>query len=315
MIKLPDGTMRILVQGLQRVRVDKYVQEEPYLAAEISKRFDGTNEDELWDWHRARYGLWSTPQSGNFLLGVLSKAENDTIRAGLSQAINDHLVDVVDEFADALGIGAEVMKAVTRGGPQVDFRCGIASRADTDHDIVAKSHDRTERDGLDAAFAASCQRRTFIDDAPLALVHHRECSIVSRLCADTCGNGLDVRIGFALERVSGKSAVGNRIGFAGTQPRHCLEARRIVRVCSDVVDSRQLVGLVAKVTGVGEDDETDQHGDDGMAGAAVAVEPDHGERDEREQDPVEHSHRRVTATEDRRAGQTTFTPHRDLRCL
>ena len=176
------------------------------------------------------------------------------------------------------------MKAVTRGGPQVDFRCGIASRADTDHDIVAKSHDRTERDGLDAAFAASCQRRTFIDDAPLALVHHRECSIVSRLCADTCGNGLDVRIGFALERVSGKSAVGNRIGFAGTQPRHCLEARRIVRVCSDVVDSRQLVGLVAKVTGVGEDDETDQHGDDGMAGAAVAVEPDHGERDEREQD-------------------------------
>ena len=39
------------------------------------------------------------------------------------------------------------------------------------------------------------------------------------------------------------------------------------------------------------------------------------ESDEREQDPVEHSHRRVTATEDRRAGQTTFTPHRDLRCL
>ena len=37
MIKLPDGTMRILVQGLQRVHVDKYVQEEPYLAAEITK--------------------------------------------------------------------------------------------------------------------------------------------------------------------------------------------------------------------------------------------------------------------------------------
>ena len=78
------------------------------LAAEISKRFDGTNEDELWDWHRARYGLWSTPQSGNFLLGVLSKAENDTIRAGLSQAINDHLVDVVD----------------TAAGPQMMLRSG-----------------------------------------------------------------------------------------------------------------------------------------------------------------------------------------------
>ena len=37
MIKLPDGTMRILVQGLQRAHIDKFVQEEPYLAAEISK--------------------------------------------------------------------------------------------------------------------------------------------------------------------------------------------------------------------------------------------------------------------------------------
>ena len=37
MIKLPDGTMRILVQGLQRVRLDRYVQEEPYLTADISK--------------------------------------------------------------------------------------------------------------------------------------------------------------------------------------------------------------------------------------------------------------------------------------
>ncbi len=37
MIKLPDGTMRILVQGLQRVHVDRFTQEEPYLAAEITK--------------------------------------------------------------------------------------------------------------------------------------------------------------------------------------------------------------------------------------------------------------------------------------
>lgn len=77
-------------------------------AAEISHRFDGTNEDELWEWHRARYGLWSTPQTGNFLLGVLSKSENDTIRGGLSKVINDHLVDVVD----------------TDDGPQMILRSG-----------------------------------------------------------------------------------------------------------------------------------------------------------------------------------------------
>ena len=37
MIKLPDGTMRILVQGLQRVRVKEYVSEEPYLVARTEK--------------------------------------------------------------------------------------------------------------------------------------------------------------------------------------------------------------------------------------------------------------------------------------
>ncbi len=42
MIKLPDGTMRILVQGLQRVHVDRYVREEPYLVADITKVEDVT---------------------------------------------------------------------------------------------------------------------------------------------------------------------------------------------------------------------------------------------------------------------------------
>jgi ATP-dependent Lon protease len=37
MIKVPDGTMRILVQGTQRVRIDEYIAEEPYLVARISE--------------------------------------------------------------------------------------------------------------------------------------------------------------------------------------------------------------------------------------------------------------------------------------
>ena len=44
MIKLPDGTMRILVQGLQRVRVKEYVSEEPYLVARTEKIEDVANE-------------------------------------------------------------------------------------------------------------------------------------------------------------------------------------------------------------------------------------------------------------------------------
>jgi ATP-dependent Lon protease len=37
MIKVPDGTIRILVQGGQRVRIDEWVRETPYLVANISE--------------------------------------------------------------------------------------------------------------------------------------------------------------------------------------------------------------------------------------------------------------------------------------
>src|SRR5205823_8982421 len=35
MIRVPDGTLRILVQGLRRVRLERRVLEEPYLVAEF----------------------------------------------------------------------------------------------------------------------------------------------------------------------------------------------------------------------------------------------------------------------------------------
>ena len=35
MLKVPDGTIRILVQGTERVRLSDYVTEEPYLVARI----------------------------------------------------------------------------------------------------------------------------------------------------------------------------------------------------------------------------------------------------------------------------------------
>jgi ATP-dependent Lon protease len=37
MVKVPDGSLRILVQGTQRVRLDDYVTEQPYLVARISE--------------------------------------------------------------------------------------------------------------------------------------------------------------------------------------------------------------------------------------------------------------------------------------
>ena len=40
MLKVPDGTLRILVQGAQRIRVGPYVAEEPYLVARVSEMAD-----------------------------------------------------------------------------------------------------------------------------------------------------------------------------------------------------------------------------------------------------------------------------------
>ncbi|MGI8749440.1 MAG: LON peptidase substrate-binding domain-containing protein, partial [Thermoleophilaceae bacterium] len=37
MIKVPDGTLRILVHGAQRVKIGPYTQTDPYLVAEISQ--------------------------------------------------------------------------------------------------------------------------------------------------------------------------------------------------------------------------------------------------------------------------------------
>ena len=66
------------------------------LADNVAGRFDGTNEDAMSDWYRNTYGLSCTPRTGNFLLGLLSADERDTICAGLSRVLNDHFVDVVD---------------------------------------------------------------------------------------------------------------------------------------------------------------------------------------------------------------------------
>jgi ATP-dependent Lon protease len=44
MIKIPDGSLRVLVQGMQRVRVGDYVTEEPYLVARIEPLPDVVTE-------------------------------------------------------------------------------------------------------------------------------------------------------------------------------------------------------------------------------------------------------------------------------
>ena len=44
MIRVPDGTLRVLVQGLRRVRVEQPVSDDPYLVAELSELPDRVEE-------------------------------------------------------------------------------------------------------------------------------------------------------------------------------------------------------------------------------------------------------------------------------
>ncbi|AFM15672.1 putative flavoprotein involved in K+ transport [Mycolicibacterium chubuense NBB4] len=66
------------------------------IGCELARRFDGVNETETAAWMRATHGTWFTPETGNFLLGLLSESENATIAAGVTDVVIDHLVDAVD---------------------------------------------------------------------------------------------------------------------------------------------------------------------------------------------------------------------------
>ncbi|HIC88588.1 MAG TPA: AAA family ATPase, partial [Anaerolineae bacterium] len=44
MLKAPDGTVRLIIQGLERIRVDHYTQEKPYLRAHVTELPESTEE-------------------------------------------------------------------------------------------------------------------------------------------------------------------------------------------------------------------------------------------------------------------------------
>ena len=53
MLKLPDGRIRLLVQGLARARIDSVLSEEPYLKAKITRLEEPASPDELPPEHEA----------------------------------------------------------------------------------------------------------------------------------------------------------------------------------------------------------------------------------------------------------------------
>lgn len=82
----------------------------------LGRRFDGTNEAEVMDEFRDRYGTWLTSETGNFLAALLSEGENETLTVGLSEVVMDYLTDVVDRDG-----GSEVL---FRSGATMPFEPG-----------------------------------------------------------------------------------------------------------------------------------------------------------------------------------------------
>lgn len=83
---------------------------------QTAHRFDGTNEAEVAPWFQRRYCTQLTSTADNFLLGVLSEAEKQTIAEGLHSVVMDRLVDVVDRDGTAeLVLAGGAHRTVERG--------------------------------------------------------------------------------------------------------------------------------------------------------------------------------------------------------
>jgi len=104
---------RLFPGGVRRWREGELLSS---IFREIAHRFDGTNETEVMDWFRDNYGVWLTPETGNFLAAILSESENETIATGLNEVVMDYLTDVIDRNG-----GAEIL---LRSGDTLPFEPG-----------------------------------------------------------------------------------------------------------------------------------------------------------------------------------------------
>lgn len=75
---------------------------------DIALRYDGTNEDETFDYFRREYSVHLDGSAEQFLFGILSEEERDVIAGGLRDIVNDYLEDVID--------GADGPEMVLRSG-------------------------------------------------------------------------------------------------------------------------------------------------------------------------------------------------------
>src|SRR5262249_36387189 len=146
-----------------------------------------------------------------------------------------HLIYVFEQAANSRCVRPEIMVAEAGRRPHVDA-CALAERTYSDHDVVAKSHDRRASDRLDHAVTPRHCRLPRIAYVPFALCHQRESRVIGAF-----GRHMEIKrsyigIGFALERRCRRSGIV--VAAAWPQAREDVEARRVVRIGADIGDSR-----------------------------------------------------------------------------
>lgn len=86
------------------------------IGALAAHRFDGTNEAEVTEWFRAKFGSEPIPDAAHNFLGLLSETERTTISEGLHRVVRDYVVDVRDRN--------EITELVLRSGTTIEIPAG-----------------------------------------------------------------------------------------------------------------------------------------------------------------------------------------------
>lgn len=123
------------------------------LFSELSRRFDGTNTEEVIGWFQQFAGVSPLGQVPHHIFGALSDAESDSVSTGVTHMVRDHLVDVVDED------GAPVL--VLRSGGRRSIAPGSW--------IVNCTGHFTPRDDAPEPYTSPSGRRLSINSTSVAL--------------------------------------------------------------------------------------------------------------------------------------------------
>lgn len=100
---------------------------------EIARHFDGTNTDAVTQWTRTQGNISLVEPAPHTIYGFLSPAEAASVRAGLSELISDHVLDIVDDpFGPAMVLRSGKRQPIDAGSWVVNCSGHFAPR-DTVH--------------------------------------------------------------------------------------------------------------------------------------------------------------------------------------